>query len=212
MGLVTKRIFLASETCLTKGWYLRSSGIEIPLTPSAQARIDVGNEIGVIARTLYPQGILLNEGNNLENAHKTKALMSDQTVTVIFEATFIYGDLIARADILKRINNEWHLIEVKSSSSKDKISADFIDDLAYTTTIMRLCGITPTQTSLLLISKEYRLGMEMHDFFVETDCTQEVNLQSSKYIQSTDKTAKATSETECPPPTLIIDCKKCDFY
>jgi len=35
--------------------------------------------------------------------------------TVIFEATFIYQDYIAKADILIRDNSKWKLIEVKSN-------------------------------------------------------------------------------------------------
>ena len=106
MKMVNKRIYLAGQTCPTKSWYIRSSGIEISLTPSQQARIDVGVEIGEMARTLYPEGILVDEGSNAKNAKKTQQLINNESITVIFEATFIYGDLVTRTDILKRIDGE----------------------------------------------------------------------------------------------------------
>ena len=67
MKMVSKNIFLEGQTCLTRGWYLRSSDIQIPLTQADQFRIDTGVEIGEMARSLYPQGTLVNERNNISN-------------------------------------------------------------------------------------------------------------------------------------------------
>ena len=212
MKMVNKRIYLAGQTCPTKSWYIRSSGIEISLTPSQQARIDVGVEIGEMARTLYPEGILVDEGSNAKNAKKTQQLINNESITVIFEATFIYGDLVTRTDILKRIDGEWHLIEVKSSAASDKIKPDLIDDLAYTTMVLQSCGITPVKSSLLLVSKAYRLGMDNNDFFVEIECTDKVDKRCLDFTLNIDAITKASGETQRPYPTMKLACKKCEFY
>src|SRR5579872_4215185 len=150
MALINKNIFLESRTCLTRGWYLRAGGKQIPLTRVDQFRINEGIEIGKIACALYPQGILVNEGSNLSNYKKTNQIInSDDNALTIFEATFIYNNSIAKADILERINGEWHLIEVKSSSASDDIKDKLIDDLAYTASILSLCGIELKKMSLL---------------------------------------------------------------
>jgi len=77
--------------------------IQTPLTQAEQFRINEGVEIGKMACSLYPNGILVNEGSNLRGAEKTKLLMKDQSVDVIFEATFIHRNYIARADIMAMI-------------------------------------------------------------------------------------------------------------
>ncbi len=210
--MVNKRIFLGGKTCLTRGWYLRSSGIQIPLTKADQFRINEGIEIGKIARSLYPQGTLVSECTNILNYEKTKELIGNNHIQVIFEAAFIHNDNIARADILERKNGEWHLIEVKSSVVADKIKDELIDDLTYTTVILKLCGIEPTKMSLLLVSKNYRLGMDNRDFFVEIDCTTKVNERKGDFLAKVDEIATATGLPKKPEPKFIYECKDCDYY
>ena len=212
MKMVNKNIFLEGRTCLTRGWYLRSSGIQIPLTQAAQFRINEGVEIGKMARLLYPQGTLVNEGSNINNYEKTQKLIGDDNVQAIFEATFIHNDNIARADILERMNGEWHLIEVKSSSASENIKDELIDDLTYTAIVLSLCGIEPKKMSLLLISKNYRLGMDNRDFFVEVNCTEEVNKRRLSFIGKIDEIAQATGTPDKPEPKFIYPCKDCDYY
>jgi hypothetical protein len=212
MKLVNKKVFLEGRTCITKGWYYRSRDTQPPLTQANQFRIDQGIEIGNMARSLYPLGVLVNEGSNTKNHEKTKQLLSDSNISVIFEATFIHNSNIARADILVRITDEWHLIEVKSSSASEDIKDELIDDLTYTTLILNSCNIKIKKTSLQLVSKNYRLGMENKDFFAEVDCTEKVSNRLSDFKNSMETISQATGVADRPEPKLIYDCRKCDFY
>ncbi len=212
MEMINKQVFLESRTCLTKGWYLRSSGIQYQLTQADLFRINEGVEIGKMARSLYPQGILVNEGSNNNNYEKTKQLINDDDVQIIFEATFIYKNIIAKADILERIDGEWHLIEVKSSAASDDIKDELINDLTYTSFIVGLCGIELKKMSLFLVSKNYRIGMDNRDFFVEVNCTEEVNNRKSDFINRIDDISNITGLPDRPEPKLIYQCKNCDFY
>jgi len=210
--MVNKNIFLEAQTCLTRGWYLRSGNPHISLTQADQFRINEGIEIGKMAHALYPQGKLINEGSNINNHQRTQLLINDDSVQVIFEATFIYNENIAKADILERINGKWHLVEVKSSSASDVIKDKLIDDLAYTATILELCGITLEKTSLLLVSKNYRLGMDKKDFFVEVNCTEQVNKRRLHFVSKLNGTSQITGMVDRPEPKFIYQCKACDFY
>lgn len=210
---ITKNIFLQSQQCLTKGWHLHTNNIQTPLTKAEQFRINQGVEIGKMAQSLYPNGVFVNEGSNLRNSEKTKQLMNDKNVDVIFEATFIHENYIARADIIMRIDNQWHLIEVKSSSySDDKDIEDKIDDLTYTAMIISECGVTLNKMSLLLVSKNYRLGMDNSHFFTNVDCTEKVNKKISNFITSANVTTRAISMKNRPEPNFTMHCKKCDFF
>ncbi len=215
MTLINKNIFLESRLCLTKGWYLRTSGAQTfksQPTLADQFRTNEGIEIGKMARSLYPYGILINEGSNLGNYERTKQIINDNNTLTIFEATFIHDGSIAKADILERINGEWHLIEVKSSSASDDVKDALIDDLTYTASILRLCGIELKKMSLLLVSKNYQPGMANRDFFVEVNCTQEVSKKCLDFIRKIDEISKVAIFEERPEPKLIYQCKNCDFY
>jgi hypothetical protein len=212
MSLISKNIFLKSLTCLTWGWYLRSSGIELLKTKSEEDRIEQGKKIGEMARSLYANGVLVDEGSNTSNYEKTKKLINDHNIQVIFEATFIHNGNIARADILKRIDGKWHLIEVKSSSASDEIKDELIDDLSYTALILSLCGIELERASLLLVSKDYRIGMDLKKFFVEVDCTEQVNERRPLFLERMNEISQVTCADKRPEPKLIYECKDCDYY
>lgn len=213
MQYITKNTFLQSQHCLTKGCYLYTNEIQTPLTQAELFRMNEGIEIGKMARSLYPNGALVNEGGNIRNAEKTQQLMADKNIRVIFEATFIHGAYIARADILIREDNEWHLIEVKSSAySDDKELDDKIDDLIYTAMVISRCEIKLSKMSLLLVSKNYRPGMDNSHFFIDVDCSEQVNQRLFSFISSADIIANAFNMEHKPEPKLILHCKKCEFF
>ncbi len=207
--MLNKRIFLESQQCLTKGWHIKNKTIEIPLTQADQFRINEGIEIGKMARALYPHGILINEGNNSLNHKKTLTLINNDECNVIFEGTFIHHDIIAKADILERVSDGWHLIEVKSSS---QIKDELLDDLAYTALILKLCGMNISQTSLMLVSKEYQIGLSPDKYFSLINCTEAVHEKSLAYQKPLEKISQTVNSAERPKPTLIHSCKDCDFF
>ncbi len=209
---LTKQIFLESCQCLTRGWYLRSNTISIPLSNAEQFRIREGMQIGAIARALYPEGILIPPGDNSKNAELTAKLMDDENVNVIFEATFTHNELVAKADILLRDDDGWQVIEVKSAAASNDINPIYIDDLAYTSYVIDRNNIYLTNTSLLMVAKTYRLGMDDAQFFAIVDCTEEVAALQEFFSIVEDDISTETGNSQRPDPELITGCKECYFY
>ncbi len=72
--------------------------------------------MGKIAQLLYPEGVLVDTSQGVEQAFlATKELLQRENVT-IFEATFIAGVKTASVDILVKRGDALELIEVKSKS------------------------------------------------------------------------------------------------
>jgi hypothetical protein len=90
--------------------------------------MEQGKEIGRRARNLYPEGIFVNELSSPAAAARTRELLDNSHTHVLFEATFLAGNYIAKADILVRDAGSWELIEVKSSVVTKE---EFIDDMAF---------------------------------------------------------------------------------
>ena len=173
---VSKAIFLNALVCPALGWLMRSGRItkrfnETMLTLGEKFRIEQGIEIGRRARELYPDGFLADDMDIESASRKTRSLMSDPNISVIFEGAFLVDGFAAKADILKRKDSSWRLIEVKSSVN-DK--AEFIDDMAYTAMVIDRSCLNVSKASLLLVSKDFRLGMKNEDLFVEIDHTGEI--------------------------------------
>ncbi len=211
--MLTKASFLAATDCLTKGWHYRMG---VPVLPqpsySQEAIIQEGIKIGEMARTLFSDGILINEGSNILNYKKTLQLIANAGNITLFEATFIYQNAVARADILQRIHGEWFLFEVKSSVTSDQVKDEEIDDATYTGMILDLCGIQAKTISLMRVSKDYRLGMDNRTFFSVTDCTEAVQERLLNFRCKFDSIMDATGRSNKPTPTLIMPCKQCDFF
>ena len=208
MGKINKKQFLTTLTCLTYGWILRSGLTQEQLSPAEQLRIEEGLEIHQRARNLFPDGVMVS-GRNETCVHKTRALLSNPKVSTIFEATFQNGQFITKADILIRDDSQWKIMEIKSNVNE---SQELIDDLAYTTFVALQSGLEISTCSLLLVSKDYRLGMSDENLFKELDQTAGVLGRASEFRECSDEIAQVLSSEEEPAPELRWECKNCDIF
>jgi hypothetical protein len=208
--LISKSLFLNFLSCKTLYWFELNSDKKQILTEAEKLRIEEGLEIGEFARSIYPEGILI-EAKNLELAAKqTQIHMNDAQVEVLFEATFIADGFVTKADILVREKEGWKLIEVKSSLHDDlKASSDHIDDLAYTTFVSKASGLNIKSIELMRLSKDYRLGDSTENLFKTIDCKAEVEIRAGEFRDIADKVTEIVSQ---PKAILNTACKKCDYF
>lgn len=212
--MLNKAIYLEALTCLTKGWYLFHGYHDKKLTPGEQLRIEEGNQIGELARKLYPSGVLITEHGN-EAIKISRYLIDQQKVEVLFEAAFTNDNYSARADVLIREKNSWHLIEVKSvtnfADKSKREQAFFIDDMAYTLMVIGT-GLPIEKISIMSLSRDYRLGMDLEKFFVLTEVTESVQLRAEQFSKIKKTVIDRVTSDERPNPNWIYACKECDFF
>ncbi|HOU41486.1 MAG TPA: DUF2779 domain-containing protein [Promineifilum sp.] len=112
---LTKSDFKVAQTCPTKLYYrklgypTREDGDEY-----LQALAEGGYLIEALARALFPDGRWVGYRDDVESAvwDTMTALAADPTT--LFEATFVSGARMARADILLKRGRTLELIEIKS--------------------------------------------------------------------------------------------------
>jgi len=214
MSYISKDIYLNSLACSALGWQLRNKknfkqSDREKLSLGEKFRIEQGLEVGRKARTLYPDGFIIDDSRMQEAAAKTAEAILVDKITTIFEGAFLVGHFAARADILQRIGSAWHLIEVKSSvNDKD----EFVDDMAYTAMILLKSGLDIRKVSLILISKDFRLGMSNRDLFTYIDHTDDVIHRASDFRALCDKVEQITSSASKPEEELSFECRKCDVF
>jgi predicted RecB family nuclease len=174
-----------------------------------QLKYAEGNEIGEKARETFHDGILIDV-HNIDNAvEETKNAISDKHASIIFEAAFITEDLIARPDILIREkNNTFELIEVKSSLNDKE---ELWDDIAYTGMVLQLSGININKYTLMLMSKEFRLGMTDEKMFVKFDHTDEVINKINDMRSIKDSIVSSLKSKVEPANPLSLACRGCDY-
>src|SRR5665213_798804 len=208
---ITKSDWLAAEQCLAMAWF----GLRTASTAPSEAdrfRMEQGQEIGSLARELYPHGILVSKRDGKTPAEITQDLIADASIETVFEAAFRAGRLVARADILRRQGGAWHVLEVKSCFSEANKILELIDDLAYTVMVLRRAGIQTERASLVLLSKSYRFGDGPDRLFEIIDSTEEVNARASEFENAADAIIYALFDDAPPTPRLVSACRSCAYF
>lgn len=158
---LSKSKFVSGLQCL-KRLYLEVYRPQLATPPDAglQAILDMGTEVGALARRRFPGGALVRAGHRQREAalSETARLIDDPAVPAIFEGAFLHEGVLIRADILERIQGAagvapgWRLIEVKSST---KVKDVHLNDLAIQTHVLLGAGLSLSATCLLHINTGY---------------------------------------------------------
>jgi len=209
---VSKEVFLDAVACPALGWLRRmgdTAAAKVPLTLGERFRMWQGLEIGQRAHELFPGGQLIATADPLVADATTRALLADTGIPALFEAAFVADGCVARADVLVRRDADWRLIEVKSSViDRD----EYIDDMAYTAMMARHCGLLIESVGLMLVSRDYRLGMTDADLFVEIDHTEEVLERAAEFESIREEIEAATRAESKPEPRLMLECRGCELF
>jgi hypothetical protein len=198
------------------------SSEKAPLSLANQARMKSGQVIGDLARTRYPEGTLIQPwGLSTEESIERTTRSIEQGDTVIFEATFSHGSYLARADILVRTGDSWHIQEVKASGRYKK--EDHLNDVGFQVFVARLAGIPVTKASILHLNKEFIWDGQPFDpaqIFAETDVTADVETVINSIGEEAERLLALWDAKEYPAldgvaphfdPGIRPTCRDCDF-
>src|SRR5262249_12561777 len=162
--------------------------------------MEQGQEVGALARECHPDGIFVAAGNGKTPAERTRELIEDVSTKTLFEAAFVATPFVAKADILIRQSETWHLLEVKSAfSSKSKIK-ERVNDIAYTAMVLQRAGFSVGRASLALLSRDFRYGDNPQRLFEIVDVTEEAVSRASEFHAAADSVAQALFADVPPPP------------
>src|SRR4051812_9840690 len=122
--------------------------------PGSGSAMDIGLEIGRMARLLFPGGVLV-EDKPWEHAAamaRTASLMVDRSVPAIFEAAFEHSGVKVRVDVLERLPRGcWGMREVKSSG---EVKDHLLDDVALQLHVLGKAGVRLTSAEILHVNKK----------------------------------------------------------
>ena len=152
---LSKSTFIRGTQC-EKSLYLYKHhyNLKDPTPSSLQAVFDQGTNIGILAQELFLNGVDASPENHfkmVESVGKTLQFIS-QGETIIYEATFLYDDVLAALDILVKDEDGWKAYEVKSST---KVSETYIKDAAIQYYTITNSGIELKDISIVYINNQY---------------------------------------------------------
>ncbi len=173
---LSKSRYIAGLQCpkrLWLGWHDPEPRSE----PKPGTILAVGTDVGVAARLLVPDGVLVEEGpdRHAEAVDRTRVLVADPNVPAIFEAAFAFDRVLMRADILERLpSGGWRLAEVKSSA---RVKLEHLHDLAFQVYVIAGSGLAVEEMQLVHVDTSYvraESGIDWHAYFRRADVTSEV--------------------------------------
>lgn len=155
---LTKSRYVSGLQCLRRLWL----NVHEPLErqePEPGTALDVGIEVGRMARLLFPGGVLVAQEpwEHAAAVARTAELMADRSVPAIFEAAFEHSGVRIRVDVLERLlRGRWGLREVKSSSD---IRDDHYDDVAVQAYVLKQSGMRLSSIQVLHVNTDYVRGV-----------------------------------------------------
>ena len=175
---LSKSKFVAGVQCL-KRLYFQVHEPELAAEPdaSSSAIMEQGQEVGMLARQLFPGGVEVDGSAGLDEAIRTtRELIANPKVPAIFEGTFENGGVLVRVDILhRRRDNRWRLIEVKSTT---ELKEHHLDDVAIQHRVVSRSGLDLASSCLAHINRNYVFdggNIDVRRFFkIRLRCTIEI--------------------------------------
>ncbi|MDR2436515.1 MAG: CRISPR-associated protein Cas4, partial [Endomicrobium sp.] len=170
-----------------------------------------GRNIHKAALKLFPEAVNCKK-LKLENPDLScKDLISDLEINKSVHAmSFIAEGFYAKPDILKKLeDNSLHLFEVKSGS---RYKLKYTNDISFNVMVLSKLGIKVSKTSVLYLSNDYRLGMNISELFSEFDCTEKVELKIQEISNVSYKAFEDLNSDIMPVPALKRYCKNCPVF
>lgn len=152
---LSKSTFIRGIQC-EKSLYLYKHhyNLKDPISSSRQTTFDQGTNIGILAQELFPNGVDASPENHfkmVESVGKTLDYINNGE-SIIYEATFLYDDVISALDILVKDNDGWKAFEVKSST---KVTDTYIKDATIQYYTIINSGIELKDISIVHINNQY---------------------------------------------------------
>jgi len=198
---LSKSRFLAGLQCHLRLWnqcYHRE--LARPVSPVQQAIFDMGHEVGRIATMRYPDGKMIHEDyRHPDAAIENTANSIAGGAAALFEAAFRSAGVLVRVDVLeRRPDDQWNLIEVKSSTS---VKEEYHWDVAVQHYVLKSAGIDVENVFLAHVNRDYVFDgrqLDPTEFLHYENLTGEAENRSDA-VESYLEVFKAILGREVPP-------------
>lgn len=187
-----------------------------PLPVERRIRFEQGRNIGKLAWQLFPGGVDASPEHIIrfnESVALTQSLIEEKT-KVIYEAAFVFNDVLVALDILVLDGNGWKAYEVKSSAS---ISQAYKNDAALQYYVLNGSGLPLNDFSIIHLQKhhsEITPDDVAENIFQYTSVMEECKLQTEKINEHIQHLRFILANKKVPQVAMGTHCKQpyiCDF-
>ncbi len=180
---LSKSLYTRGLQCSKSLWLKKyKKDVLTPPDEQAKAAFETGDKVGALACQLFPDGKEIPfKGTTFDEKIALTQQYMDEGIKNIYEATFLYDNVLVMVDIL-HINDDGsvEIYEVKSSTWNSektlKKIKKYIDDASIQHYVVSGCGFEIKQTSIILLNGDYVRGdeLEIEQLFSIVNVTDEI--------------------------------------
>ena len=174
--LLSKSTYMRGLKC-HKSLYLNKYHNELKdeLSARQEAIFAQGTDVGLLAQQLFPGGVDVSPESYFDFSRSladTKEAMA-KGETVIYEAAFLFDEVLCAIDILVKDEEGWKAYEVKSSTS---VSETYIEDTALQYYVITHAGVPLVDMSVIHINNQYvkKGALDIRQLFTSVSVLDEV--------------------------------------
>ncbi len=199
--ILSKTDYILYRECPKNTWYkIHKPDIYYAseLTEFEKHIIETGNEVELVARQVFDDGILI-EGRDAAAQKLTQELLARKNPT-LFQPVFVKDGFMAAVDVLKydAETDSHRIFEIKASNEIDK--KRHLYDLAFQVVLLRKCGLKVDVINLMHLNPDYvRQGeLDIIKLFKSDDVTHEVNALCEEVVLEMDSAKDYLSQNAEP--------------
>lgn len=204
---ISKTEYLLWRECKKNAWLkLHKPKIfySFPLSEFEKSIIETGNEVEIVARRLFPTGVLI-EGRDEQAQKLTQKYIAEKERT-LFQPVFLKDGFLAALDILQydKETGKYSIFEIKASNDVDEKT--HLYDLSFQVALLKKCGIKIDVANIIHLNSKYeRHGeLDIEKLFTISNQTKEIEELLPK-VEFEMNVAKEYLSQEKEPPGYC-DC------
>ncbi len=213
---ISKTAYLKFEQC-EKAFFLYKNHFYLRDKPSHDKQITFqrGHDIGALAQQLFPGGInVVEHDQNKERAIAYTAQLIHNKTPVIYEATFVYRQVLVMADILVLTESGYEVYEVKSSV---KISETYIKDACLQYYVIKHCVPKVKDVFIVTLNESYvlRNQLELKQLFKRRSVLKDALKNEGYFVQRIEQANEVLNVGVIPNTPIGKHCfspYECDFF
>jgi hypothetical protein len=182
--LLSKSTFIRGLQC-EKNLYLYKYHPELAdeISDAQQAIFDRGTSVGLLAQGLFPGGVNCAPPNHFQYEQcivNTKKAIEDGA-TVLYEAGFLFDEVLVICDLLVKNRNKWNIYEVKSSTS---VSEVYINDASVQYYVVSNSLENVNDIAVVYLNNQYvRKGdLDINELFI-TESVKNLALERAGFVK-----------------------------
>lgn len=197
--VLSKKTFMAGAQCVRRLWWeLHEPGAaELALGAAERYRMEEGSRVGVLARSYFTGGQLIERGGRSLDAilGDTRRAIGDDTVHAIYEGAAIADSTLVFPDVLERVDGGFTLVEVKSATS---VTDAHIPDIAIQAHVLRKAGIPIVRCELMHLDRTCA-HPNLENLFAREDVTERVESRLASIAAEIESMLSAAQAQSAPP-------------